>query len=310
MFPPGKNRVTPPPPPRRPHMTTGPPPAPARRTRPPGVCRESYEYIIRDVFHYDLDSILAQALDHYGCNSYADFVSMRISDIEDLVYPQSQTPNENGQSRPPIYTPLPKTLKALVRGFLGYIYHRHYVLKDPINAYNCMQIDHDLFMCYRCSAECLVFNNSTISQLLIFKASRLTPAEYFDKKLQLDPSYFPTFSNDKQWDSFNLELKALCRVHNLHKVLNPAYKPSTVDDKDLFDRHQAFLYMVFVKTLLTDKGKQLVREYQTTYDAQTIYKLLSQTYNESIKADTSANDKLTWLIYTKRESMLDQWMLE
>ena len=65
------------------------------------------------------------------------------------------------------------------------------------------------------------------------------------------------------------------------------------------------MYHVFAQTLRTDKGKQLVRKYQTNFDAQQIYYELKLACTTSTKADTSATDKLTWLTSAKLTS--DSW---
>ena len=53
-------------------------------------------------------------------------------------------------------------------------------------------------------------------------------------------------------------------------VLDPAYAPSQVEDKLLFEEKQKYLYAVFEQKLQTDKGKALVREYKVTSDAQAV----------------------------------------
>ena len=53
-------------------------------------------------------------------------------------------------------------------------------------------------------------------------------------------------------------------------MLDPNYIPTTVEDIQLFDEKQKFMYAVFEKTLLTDKGKALVHQHQQSFDAQKI----------------------------------------
>ena len=55
------------------------------------------------------------------------------------------------------------------------------------------------------------------------------------------------------------------------------------------------MYAVFEKTLLTDKGKALVRAYQKTYNAQIIYKELQQYALQSTKANMDASSLLAYV---------------
>jgi hypothetical protein len=45
--------------------------------------------------------------------------------------------------------------------------------------------------------------------------------------------------------------------------------------RSLFEEKQKYMYTAFERTLLSDKGKALVREHTIDYDAQTVFKDLS-----------------------------------
>ncbi|CAJ1948673.1 unnamed protein product [Cylindrotheca closterium] len=137
------------------------------------------------------------------------------------------------------------------------------------------------------------------------KSRHGTPEE-FDWGIKLDANLYPTLSDDKQWDSYRPNLEATCRTHGLTQVLDPKYQPISLDERDLFDRHQSFLYQVFVRTLLTDQGKKIVRQYNKTYDAQCIYRDLCKFYTQSIMATSTANTKLQWL--TTAQLTADRWL--
>src|SRR6056300_1198686 len=85
-------------------------------------------------------------------------------------------------------------------------------------------------------------------------------------------------------------------------VLNKNYVPVFGSPEfELHDRHLGFLYNIFVTNLQTDKGKELVRKYQSSYNAQRIYSKLANHCKESIIADSTAATKMTWLTSTKIE---------
>ncbi|CAJ1970178.1 unnamed protein product [Cylindrotheca closterium] len=75
------------------------------------------------------------------------------------------------------------------------------VLQDPVTLTNCVLIDHDDFDTYRASSAFIVFRSRTIPQPLVSKPSRRSPAEEFDRGINLDASLYPTLSNNRQWDS-------------------------------------------------------------------------------------------------------------
>jgi len=58
------------------------------------------------------------------------------------------------------------------------------------------------------------------------------------------------------------------------------------------------MYAVFEKTLLTDKGKALVRQNQQSFDAQQIYKELSTYAMQSTKAAMNASSLLSYITGT------------
>jgi len=58
-------------------------------------------------------------------------------------------------------------------------------------------------------------------------------------------------------------------------VLNPSFKPAT-GEKNLFEAKQKYMYSVFKRVLQMDKGKALVRSYQSTANAQKIFNDLCQ----------------------------------
>ena len=88
---------------------------------------------------------------------------------------------------------------------------------------------------------------------------------------------------------------AQARAQDVSEVLDPTFKPSTTADHTLFDEKQKYMYAVFEKTLLTDKGKALVRNHQKRYDAQLIYKELCEYALQSTKASLDSSSLLTYL---------------
>src|SRR5688500_8885994 len=91
---------------------------------------------------------------------------------------------------------------------------------------------------------------------------------------------------------------AQSRAQDIAEVLDPEYIPTTSKDIGLFMGKQKFMYAVFEKTLLTDKGKALVCHHQLPFDAQLIYKELSAYTMLSTKAAITAGVLLSYITNT------------
>lgn len=115
------------------------------------------------------------------------------------------------------------------------------------------------------------------------KSTSRTPAQDFSKSIKIDPDTYPTLSDDKNWDDFNHLLHSTTRLHGVETVLDPKYKPLGPYARNLFQKHQDFLFAVFSKTLQTDTGQQLVSSYPS--DAQKIYFGLLQHATKPVMAD-------------------------
>ena len=126
--------------------------------------------------------------------------------------------------------------------------------------------------------------------------------EESSRNVKIETNNYPILSEDKNWNVFDRSLQDVCRVHGLLNVLNKTYFPVVrTPEFDLYDRHQGFLYQIFVTNLQTDKGKELVGKCQSTYNAQRIYIELAKHCTDSIIADQTAANKMTWLTGTKLE---------
>ena len=76
--------------------------------------------------------------------------------------------------------------------------------------------------------------------------------------MRRDATLFPTLKDDAAWDNWQRSTLAQARAQHVDEVLNHNYRPTTSDERQLFDEKQKYVYAVFKKTLLTDQGKTLV----------------------------------------------------
>ena len=75
-----------------------------------------------------------------------------------------------------------------------------------------------------------------------------------------------------------------------------------MDTVDLFQEKQKYMYAVFGKTLLTDTGRNLIREHEEKFDTQEIYKNLVETNLNSTKALLDSSHILLYRTLPRRKS--------
>ena len=125
------------------------------------------------------------------------------------------------------------------------------------------------------------------------------PLSDFRRGVRRDPNLFIALKEDKQWDSWQRSTIAQARAQDISEVLDENFLPVDPADKELFMEKQKFMYAVFEKNLLTDKGKALVRHYGSTFDAQKVYQAISAYAKSSTQASMDASGLLTYITSAK-----------
>ena len=82
-------------------------------------------------------------------------------------------------------------------------------------------------------------------------------------------------------------------------MLEPTFAPSSTGEAEIFGEKQKFVYAMFEKVLLTDKGQALVRNHSFTFDAQKIYAELCVYAQSSTGATMEASNLLTYITSTR-----------
>ena len=90
-------------------------------------------------------------------------------------------------------------------------------------------------------------------------------------------------------------LKTKAHAQGVAEVINKSYTPSTQDEKDVFQLIQTFMYAVLKTKVLTSKGKEIVRKYESTKDAQAAYAELLSHHRSSTAAGVAARDIIAYL---------------
>jgi hypothetical protein len=122
----------------------------------------------------------------------------------------------------------------------------------------------------------------------IKQSTELVAAEFRFGTKQ-DKVHYKSLDHNKNLNLWNGGFVATALMHHTHQTLDPSYVPTTPTKKSLFIEMQIFMYAVFEENLNTDNAKSLLSAYETTRDAQAIYKNLLQHVQISTAALLSGN---------------------
>ena len=125
-----------------------------------------------------------------------------------------------------------------------------------------------------------------------------TQLRNWEKGVKRDPSIFPELKSDNGWTSWNRAFVANAHAQGVEDVLNPDFTP-VGEGVALFQKKQDYLYSVLNRVLKTDTGKDAVRKYESTRDAQQVYKEVKEYGEVSTRADIERTDTLTYLATAK-----------
>ena len=119
-----------------------------------------------------------------------------------------------------------------------------------------------------------------------------TPAEEFKKGSRRSLSDYQVFRDRKHWGKFQRSLIAIGNDHGIENVLDPAYRPGTAEEIDLFDSVKKFAFSVFSHVLQEPTSVRILRKYSTP--GSTDFGDSQKLYDDLVKAmTTGASGKST-----------------
>jgi hypothetical protein len=77
-------------------------------------------------------------------------------------------------------------------------------------------------------------------------------------------------------------------------MAHPKYKPWGSEEKDLFTLQLYYIYAIFCSSLKTDFRRKLIWDYESSQNAQAIWKELSNDAERSTVAQLNATDLLQY----------------
>jgi hypothetical protein len=110
---------------------------------------------------------------------------------------------------------------------------------------------------------------------------------------------FPSLKHIDNWPSFKRETLAQVFAQDVVNVFNPKYKPWGSEEKELFTLQLYYVYAIFCSNLKTDFGRKLVRDYESSQNAQAIWKELSNDAEKSTVAQLIATNLLQYTLWPK-----------
>ena len=126
----------------------------------------------------------------------------------------------------------------------------------------------------------------------------------FKRGTKRDASAYPIFKNDPYYDTFQRSFLAIIKAQELNDVANPVFEPDDGDQyaQELFQEKQSFVYSVLVTSLQTEKGRELVKEFEG--DTRSI---LSKLLHYHTQSNVAQHEVVTLTTYITNLSLTDSW---
>ena len=131
-----------------------------------------------------------------------------------------------------------------------------------------------------------------------------TALNNFKKGTKRDASVYPILKNDKYYDTFQRSFLANLKAQGLYDVADPDHDPENGDiyEKELFRGKQPFVYSVLVTSLQTEKGRDLVKEFEG--DA---WSIILKLHHYHTKSNVAQHDIITLTTEITNLTLNDSW---
>ena len=131
-----------------------------------------------------------------------------------------------------------------------------------------------------------------------------TALNNFKKGTKRDASVYPIFKNDKYYDTFQRSILANLKAQGLYDVADPDHDPESGDiyEQELFQGKESFVYSVLVTSLQTEKGRELVKEFEG--DARSI---ILKLHHYDTKSNVAQHDIITLTTDITNLTLNDSW---
>ena len=132
-----------------------------------------------------------------------------------------------------------------------------------------------------------------------WKTTMPAAADSFRKGIKREPSLFTELKQDIAINNWQQDTVAMAQSQGCSDVLDPSYLPQTGEQKELFRFQNVYMYSVFIKTLITDKGRELVHLHKSDSNAQAIFSALITFYTRNVVGQDKQSQQLSYLTTTR-----------
>ena len=131
-----------------------------------------------------------------------------------------------------------------------------------------------------------------------------TALNNFKKGTKRDASVYPIFKNDKYYDTFQRSFLANLKAQGLYDVADSDHDPESGDiyEQELFKGKQSFVYSVLVTSLQTEKGREIVKEFEG--DTRSI---ILKLHHYLTKSNVAQHDIITLTTEITNLTLNDSW---
>ena len=274
----------------------------------------AFNHVITNLFRQYLDGRTASSLLVYtgDLRDITQVIEMPDEDIDKLHYYTYETiqPDEKETKTKTVRVShdLPKGSRNMIKvlkSFNRYMsssgeaiyYDWSNITEDQFDEYRLTEYDPDVKtpVPIRLSSPSPQFSMSTTTPT----TNKFTLAQQFKRSIKRDPSVFVVLKNARQFKNWHRTLIATAAAQDLSEVLDPKYVPQNVEEVELFEEKQKYMYQVADRILQTDRGVVFVGQHEVDFDAQKVFAKTLEYYLKSRTADIDASDHLTYITTSK-----------
>lgn len=121
----------------------------------------------------------------------------------------------------------------------------------------------------------------------------------WNKSIKREISAYPHLKDITAFDIWKMKFESVIISHGVDKVIDSTYRATTQQEKDIFRKHQDFVFAVLLTVVTYDKGKSIVRTHAHARDAQKAYAAICSDAKSSTSAKITKRNLVTFLT-TKR----------
>ena len=239
------------------------------KTTRAGASKAVFAHLLSDILEIDDTEPVALALSQAGITKMTQLISITEPELRTLTY----TADESSA---------PKTLQmALARElFNGIAFYKSLDPSDAVDEWLSLQgLDFITWLANPTPDRTTIQTTPTLS----LSPPPTTDVARFTQQIRRNPTDFISLKKDSEWSNWNRALLATANAQGVQTSYDLDYTP-TVAEEPLFRQHQIYNYSVLRAVVLTPFGIGAVRQFETTFDAQGVYRALSKHYATGVTA--------------------------